>query len=153
MVPKLRLALLGLFILPATLSACGGGGSSTDEEFVTELCSATAKLNTDFAAAVKDASGQTDSAKAVERLVPPLEAFVKAFDDAKPPKDLKDWHSAASKQLDSAVEKFKTEKTLASLEGFGDSPVPDPPADAKQRLRTAAENIKACDGVAFLKPN
>ena len=135
------------------MSACGGGGSSTDEEFVTELCDATVQLKTDFAAAVKDASGQTDSGKAVERLIPPLEAFVKAFDDAKPPKDLKEWHSAATDQLQAAVEKFKTEKTLASLEGFGDSPVPDPPADAKQRLRAAAENITACEGVAFLKPD
>lgn len=150
---RVRIALLGLLVLPVAMAACGGGGDASDEAFVAQLCNATTQLKTDFTAAVKDASGQTDSGKAVERLIPPLEAFAKAFDDADPPKDLKDWHSAASKQLDAAVAKFKTEKTLASLEGFGDSPVPDPPADAKTRLRAAAENVDECDGVAFLKPD
>jgi hypothetical protein len=50
------------------------------------------------------------------------------------------------------VDKFKEEKTLASLEGFGDSPVPDPPAEAKARLRDAGKDVEICDGVAFLKP-
>ncbi|MGE0601799.1 MAG: hypothetical protein AB7J35_20655 [Dehalococcoidia bacterium] len=153
MLRRARFSLVALMALPLVVSACGGGGDGSDKEFVTDLCDATTQLKTDFAAAVKDASGQTDSGKAVDRLIPPLEAFVKAFDDAKPPKDLKEWHNAASDQLAAAVEKFKTEKTLASLEGFGDSPVPDPPADAKARLREVAQNIDACDGVAFLKPD
>jgi hypothetical protein len=49
--------------------------------------------------------------------------------------------------------KFKEAKTLASLEGFGDSPVPNPPAADKQRLREAARNVDECDSVAFLKPD
>ncbi|MGE3073806.1 MAG: hypothetical protein AB7N24_06905 [Dehalococcoidia bacterium] len=148
-----RIACLAFIALPLAVAGCGGGGDGSDEQFVTDLCNATTRLKADFADAVKEASGQTDSTRAVDSLIPPLEAFVKAFEDAKPPKDLKDWHSAASDQLDAAVQKFRTEKTLASLEGFGDSPVPDPPADAKARLREVAQNVDACDGVAFLKPD
>jgi hypothetical protein len=150
---KRRRVALGAFLLaPALMIGCGGGDSS-DEEFVTELCDAVVRLNTDFEAAVKDASAETDPAKAVERLVPPVEEFVDAFDDADPPEDLKEWHDASVAQLEAAVVKFKEAKTLASLEGFGDSPVPNPPAADKQRLREAARNVDECDSVAFLKPD
>jgi hypothetical protein len=139
---------LGIAVLPA----CSGDKAGTDDEFVQELCDATKTLDQQFAAAVAQSSQETDPAKAVEALATPLDEFVKAFDDANPPEDLEDWHDAATKQLRTAVDKFKEEKTLASLEGFGDSPVPDPPAEAKARLRDAGKDVEGCDGVAFLKP-
>ena len=141
-----------LLVVSLGFAACSGGDPATDEDFVQELCEATSQLDQQFAAAVAKASEQTDPNKAVEALVGPLEEFVRAFEDADPPKDLEDWHHSASKQLEDAVAKFKKEKALASLEGFGDSPVPDPPADAKARLREAGKKVAACDGVAFLKP-
>ncbi len=144
---------LGLLALAGFAgAACGVDDPGTDGDFVLELCDATKALEADFATAVSAASEQTDPAKAVEALAPPLDTFVAAFEDAKPPEDLEEWHKTAAKQLRASVDKFKAEKTLASLEGFGDSPVPDPPAEAKQRLREAAEDVDGCEGVAFLKP-
>ena len=148
---RLRIVLAALLVLPALAIACSGGESS-DEDFVAELCEASTKLSTDLGAAVKQASAETDPSKSVEALIPPLDAFLKAFNDASPPKDLKEWHDDASAQIEAAIAKFKAEKTLASLEGFGDSPVPDPPAEEKQRLRDAAGEVDGCTGVAFLKP-
>ena len=134
------------------LAGCGVDDAS-DEDFVRSLCDATNELEAGIEAAIEDASTQTDAQKGIELLVPPLEEFVKAFEDADPPKDLQDWHKAASAELNARVDKFKDAKTLASLEGFSDSPVPDPPAAAKQRLRDVAEDIQECTGVAFLKPD
>lgn len=150
---RVRIALAGMLVVPMVMAACSGGGETSDEDFVAELCQAVVHLNTGFESAVKSASTETDPAKAVEKLIPPIEEFVEAFDDAEPPKDLKDWHDSAVTRLDAAVAKFKEAKTLASLEGFGDSPVPDPAPADKQRLREAAQNVKECDGIAFLKPD
>ncbi len=99
------------------------------------------------------ASTQTDSGKAAGLLVEPLEKFVKAFKDSDPPDDLDEWHDEASDRLQATVDAFKKEQSLSALVGFSDSPIPDPPAEAKQRLRDAAEDVDACDGVAFLKPD
>ncbi len=150
---RVRIALASMLMVPMVMSACRGGGESSDEDFVAELCQAVVRLNTDFEAAIKSASTETDPAKAVEKLIPPVEKFVDAFDDADPPKDLKDWHDSAVTRLEAAVAKFKKAKTLASLEGFGDSPVPNPAPAEKNRLREAAQNVTECDGVAFLKPD
>ena len=135
------------------LGGCGGDGAGSDEDFVKELCNASTQLETDLDAAIANASSQTDPEKAIEALVPPLEDFVEAFKDANPPEDLEDWHETASDQLEAEVVAFKEAKSLDELEGFGDSPVPDPPAEAKARLRTAAEDIEECDGVTFMKPD
>jgi hypothetical protein len=147
-------ALVTTAILTAPLLAsCFGGGSGSDESFVRSLCKAQTELRQGVDAAIAGAATQTDPRRTVELLIPPVEAYVKAFRDAKPADDMKEWHSSASSQLQAAVDRFKSERTLASLEGFGDSPVPDPPAVQKQRLREAARNVEECNGVAFLKPD
>ena len=135
------------------LAGCGGDSAGSDEDFVKDLCDASTQLETDLDTAIADASSQTDPEKAIEALVPPLEDFVEAFKDANPPEDLEDWHETASDQLETEVEEFKEAKSLEELEGFGDSPVPDPPAEAKSRLRTAAEDVEECEGVTFMKPD
>lgn len=141
-----------LVAVPVLFIACSDDDPS-DENFVTQLCEASAELRTDLDVAIQAASTQTDSGKAVGLLVEPLERFVKAFKDSDPPNDLDEWHDEASDRLRTTVEAFKKEQSLAALVGFSDSPIPDPPAEAKQRLRDAAEDVDACDGVAFLKPD
>lgn|GEM_PF-4729254 len=134
-------------------AACGDDEPATDRDFVAELCAATRTLEERLAPAIAAASEETDPARALEALVGPLEEFVDAFREADPPEDLEEWHRDAGRELEEAVEHFKDEKSLAALEGFGDSPVPDPPAEAKARLRSAARDVEECDGVAFLKPD
>lgn len=146
------LVLPALLVPALALAGCGDDEPGTDAEFVAQLCEAKRDLDASLATAIQDASSQTDAAAALDELVEPLEDFVEAFKDSSPPGDLAEWHGEAGDEMETAVERFKDEKTLASLEGFGDSPVPDPPAEAKLRLRSAAEDIEACEGVAFLKP-
>lgn len=141
-----------LFVFPAIAAACGSDGAS-DESFAADLCKATSQFQASAEAAIKDASSQTDASKAIERLIPPLEAFVEAFKDADPPEDLDAWHDDAAKQLQASLEKFKSEKTLASLTGFNESARPEPPADARARLLAAAETVEECEGVTFLGPD
>ena len=147
------LAISVTFAIPAFAGCLGGGGSGDDESFVRALCEAQTELSDGIDEAVAAAGSQTDPQKTIDLLIPPLEDYVGAFQDAKPADDMKEWHSAAGQQLEAAVERFKDERTLASLEGFGDSPVPDPPAVQKQRLRAAAIDVEECAGVAFLKPD
>ena len=149
-----RLSLLAIPVLSAgALIAACGGDSGNDESFVRDLCGASSELEAALDEAVASASSQTDASKAVQALVPPLEEFVDAFRDLNPPEDLEDWHRTAGTQLGDAVQKFKDANSLSALEGFGDSPVPDPPAAAKARLRTAAADVEECDGVTFFKPD
>lgn len=152
--PKRATLLLSASLAIPFVSACfGGDGSGSDESFVRALCEAQTELRDGIDEALAAASSQTDPQKTIDLLIPPLEGYVDAFEDASPPDDLKAWHDASADQLEAAVERFKQERTLASLEGFGDSPVPDPPAVQKQRLRQAATGVEECTGVAFLKPD
>lgn len=143
--------LLAALVAPAAVS-CGGGGDGNDKDFVTGLCEASSALRAGVEKAVKDGASSTEPGKAVELMVAPVDAFVKAFGDLNPPKDLKTWHKDATSQLEATAETFRKEKQLTALAAFNDSPVPDPPADAKVRLQAVAQDIPACQGVAFLKP-
>ena len=147
----LAVALLAGFAA-AIFPSCGGD-SGNDEGFVTDLCLAATDLRTGLEKAVKDAASSTDPNKAVEIIAVPIDAFVKSFSKADPPGDLKDWHKAASDELKRKAQDLHDSKSLSSLKGFEDSPVPDPPAAQKQRLRDKAANIQECNGVVFLKPN
>lgn len=148
---------LGIFlalgvIAASSLVACGSDGGN-DDDFVRGLCEASSALRTGVEKAVKDGATSTDPNKVVELLAVPVDAFVKAFDDLNPPKDLKDWHEEATSQLRQTAETFRTEKKLTALATFNDSPVPNPPDAARARLETAAADIPECAGVAFLKPD
>lgn len=145
-----RLALIAFLVVPAA-SACGSDDGN-DEDFVRGLCEASSELRTGVEKAVKDGAASTDPGKGVELMVAPIDTFVEAFADLKPPKDLKDWHKDATKQLEASAATFRTEKRLTALAGFNDSPVPDPPAAAKTRIQAAAKDVPECDGVAYFKP-
>ena len=136
----------------APLAAACGSDDGNDQDFVRGLCEASTALRTGVEKAVKDGAASTEPGKAVELMAPPVDAFVKAFNDLNPPADLKAWHKDASSQLEKTAAAFRTEKKLTALTSFNDSPVPDPPAAAKSRLQNAAKDVPECNGVAFLKP-
>ncbi|MEO6397658.1 MAG: hypothetical protein ABIP13_04250 [Tepidiformaceae bacterium] len=150
----MKLLLFAPFaLLLTTLSACGGDSDGSYESFSRDLCKASSGLQAGIQKAVKDASTNSDPNKAIETIADPIDAFVKAFDNGDPPKNLKAWHAQSAKDLKQAAETFRKQKDFTALSGFGDSPVPDPPSSEKQKLRDAAKNLTECDGVVFLKPN
>ena len=106
------------------------------------------------ASAVSTAAGQlgltdiTDEDKAIEAMVKPFENFANAIDDANPPKDLKDWHDQTVETLDDVVKKLK-DGDVEALSSFGDSPLPEPPADASERLQKIADKNKDCQDADF----
>ena len=149
---KLGIAAAAVLLL-VPLTACSGDDSGNDEDFVKGLCEASTGLRDGVEEALGNARTSTDPNAAAQALVEPIEEFVDAFKDLNPPEDLEEWHDTASGQLEQAASNFREKKDLAALEGFADSPVPDPPAAAKSRLRVAAEDVQECNGVTFLKPD
>ena len=148
------------------LAACGGddstsggpgsgpGGSSniatgSDENYVADLCKATKKFTDDLAAATKDPSKLQGGEDIGKLFGEPFEAFAKSVSRAKPPSDLKDYHSQIVKTLNDAAAKIKTSKDLSVLSTLGDSTIPDPPQAAKDRLQKVAEKNKDCTDSAF----
>jgi hypothetical protein len=147
------LAAGSLLCAVSVLSSCGGSSGGNDKDFVTDLCHAATDLRGGIQQAIKEGSTSTDANKTVDLISAPIDQFVKDFADARPPKDLKEWHDGASQQLQQTAQNFKQQNTLAALTDFGHSPVPDPPAAAKARLEDVAKSVPDCNGVAFLKPD
>ena len=148
-------------LVPAALgasifAACGGdddddsggssGGTGSDEAYVSDICAAGAKFAKDIDAASKNISS-SDPAKIAESFAKPFSDFAKAFDKAKPPKDLADWHSQAEKQLNDAAKALKDGNTDADI--FGESALPDPPKAAADRLQKIAEKNDDCKDANF----
>ena len=151
---KKPVIVLGLGALAAsTFFACSGDEDGNDEDFVRGLCEASTELRNGVEQAIRDSSSSTDPNKAVESLAEPVDEFADDFGDLDPPGDLKDWHDDASDTLAATAKEFRERKDIAALEGFNDSPVPDPPTAAKARLRAAAEDVQECNGVTFFKPD
>lgn len=132
------------------LAACGGdddggsgGGTGSDEKFVGDICKAGLNFSKALEDVFKDPAALADEDKAIEKLADAFEDFANAFAKANPPADLKAWHSDASKQLKEGVKQIKD----GDLEGgifAGDSPFPEPPAEAGERLSKVAESNEDC---------
>jgi hypothetical protein len=145
---------LASFALGATLfAACGGdddssggvpsGGTGSDEQFVADICKAGAKFSTDIQAVLAAAASLSDPAKAAQKMAVPFQDFSDAFAKAKPPSDLKDWHNTASAKLKDAAAALK-KGDLESDIFTQDSPIPDLPQSAQDRLQKIADNNKDC---------
>ncbi|WP_322796396.1 hypothetical protein [Tepidiforma sp.] len=133
------LALLG----GAACGGGGGGGTGSDEEFVADVCKAGAQFQKDLEAAFTKMASADSQEDAVKAVAEPFEKFANAFKDANPPSDLKEWHKEASNSLDDAVAALKKGNMDAEIFS-SDTPFPDPPAGAAERLQKIAENNKDC---------
>lgn len=152
---------LAFVAIGATLfAACGGddddddtggstsGATGSDEKFVADICKAGSKFSKDLDAATKDIATLTDPKKVAEKLSGPFDDFANSFSKAKPPKDLVDWHKDASSKLKDAASALK-KGDLESDIFTQDSPFPDPPKDAADRLSKIADKDKDCADANF----
>ncbi len=126
----------------------GGGGTGSDENFVSDLCKAGAKLSKDIDAALKDVGTSTDLTKIAEKITGPFEEFAKAFDKAKPPKDLQDWYTQANNGMKQTVKSLKETKDFSGVTEE-DDPFPEMPAAAEERLTKIAEKNKDCQEAGY----
>ena len=135
---------------PGSSSGSSGNiATGSDENYVADLCKATKKFTDDLAAATKDPT-KLQSGEDIGKLFgEPFEAFAKSVSKAKPPSDLKDYHSQIVKTLNDAAAKIKTSKDLSALSTLGDSTIPDPPQAARDRLQKVAEKNKDCTDSGF----
>ena len=150
MVFRTRLAwlLLAPAMLAMVFAACGGGddddgggggGTGSDEAFVASICKSFNTFSTDLDKVMKDASSLTDEKAAAKKFAEPFDKLATNFANAKPPKDLKDWHSDASKVLKDAAKAMK-DGDLAALENLDD--LPDTPSGASDRLEKIDKDTK-----------
>ncbi|MBI5947668.1 MAG: hypothetical protein HY875_05995 [Chloroflexi bacterium] len=163
-------------ILPAMLAvvaafalvACGGddddddtGGSGgdtggnvqtgSDEKYVGQICKAMKTFTTSLDAATKDLSSASngDVDKLLEKMAAPFDQLAKDFGKANPPKDMKDWHVAATKALQDIAKSLKDAKGLDALDALGEDPFPEPPAGVEERLSKLADNNADCKAAQF----
>jgi hypothetical protein len=92
-----------------------------------------------FAAAIEKAFEEEFDEQSLEAFAKPFREMAEDLADAKPPKDLKEWHEgmvAAMNDLVKTLESGDVDSALAE-----DVEYPDMPADAQERLaKLAAEN-------------
>jgi hypothetical protein len=152
------LAALLLAVFAAALSvACGddssssSGGSSgsvktgSDDQYVGDMCKAFAAYATAMDKATKDlgsGSSVADVSKIMEQMAKPTEQLANDFAKMKPPADLKDWHTGATKSLKDAVSQLKDSKDLSGANAMSD--IPDMPKAADDRLAKLAADNKDC---------
>jgi len=145
--------LRGAFLLAPALvvalafGACGGddggsgGGTGTDESYVAAVCKAGAKFQDDFLKAFGEMANANSEADAAKALSKPFKEFAASFKKANPPADLKSWHAEASKQLENAAAALEKGNVDALS---GDSPFPEPPQGASERLNAIASKNADC---------
>jgi len=124
------------------------GGTGSDEQYVSTFCKAAAKFTDDIANATKDPSKLADPTAAANLLVTPLQDYVNALKQAKPPSDAKDFHNAVVKALDDALTSLKTTHDISSFASVGED-LPTPPASVSDRLQKVAEKNSDCQKAGF----
>lgn len=125
------------------LAGCGGGsggGGGSDEAFIEDICAAGVEF---FSALEGIDTQEADPAKALEAFAGPFEDFANAVEDADPPSDLEEWHTQAVASLNDIVAKLK-DGDIDALSNLGDSPFPEAPADAQERLDKIAADNEDC---------
>lgn len=169
--PARRLFLLaplcGLIALLAF--ACGGGGTSADETYLRDLCTANRELES---AVLRGLIGDRltggdspadDPADALAMILEPVGDWIEAMRGATPPDDVAAFHEAALDALDGLLALF-ADAGEAGAEGedaegagmdafFGLfagfaalTEIPDPPREALDRLDEASDEVSECGG-------
>ena len=129
-------------------SGPGGSPSGSEEKYVGSICKAT--LNFTKALEKINPADFADEDKVFEVLEEPYEDFVNDLEDAKPPKEMKEYHEQALKQLKAGLKAIK-DKDQTAIEAAFSADFPEPPANVEARMQKAAADNKDCTeaGVTF----
>lgn len=154
---KLLSAFAGTLAIGAlVLTGCGGdddggGGSAlggSDERYVADICAAGLQFQEDLLEAIGE-HGE-DEERFAEALAEQFERLAKAFSDARPPNDIREWHESTTSQLDEFASQLKAGRDLDAIgEELDDSLLTSPPEDAAARLQTIAANNSDCEAAGF----
>jgi hypothetical protein len=120
--------------------------TGSDEKFVADICSAFKTFSDDFTKNSADTSKIKTEEDAVKLFYEPFDKLAKSFAKANPPKDLKEWHTDASKQLTAAAASMK-KGDMSALDSF--DTLAEPPQAASDRLSKVAEKNKDCQAADF----
>jgi len=154
LVPILLLAVFASAFVVAcgdddSTSGSSSGGSvktGSDEAYVGDMCKAFATYAAAMEKATKDLGTSTsvaDITKMMEQLAKPTEQLANDFAKMKPPADLKDWHTGATKSINEAAKQMKDSKDLSDTNAMSD--IPDMPKAADDRLAKLAASNKDCN--------
>jgi hypothetical protein len=153
---EFRRVMLGLGVVPvlagaALFGACGGdddGGTGSDEDFVADLCEIMKNFSDDLDNLEEEAEGAEEFDEIAELLSGPIGDLADGFADLNPPEDLQDWHEEASEELDKLSDDLDSGE-LTEEAMSGESPIPDPPEEAAERLSALAEDNEDCQDADF----
>lgn len=154
--------LAAIAVLAVLFAACrGGGGDDTgdikvtgdtgsDQQFVAAVCKAYKSFNTELTRVLQDTGNIKSPEDLTKRYAGPFDTLARAFAKAKPPKDLKDWHEGAAKQLADVAARLQ-KGNLDAAAGLGANPIPSLPASAgaAERLNSVVGTTKECKDVGF----
>lgn len=133
---------------PGGAAAPGGGGTGSDASYVAALCKASKTFSDDMTKVTKDPSKLTDPKDIAKAFVEPFDAFAKAVSKAKPPSDMKEYHSQMVKVLNDIVAQLKSGNSDSMTTTFND--LPQPPQGLQDRLQKAAAKNTDCVDSGFL---
>jgi len=125
------------------------GDTGSDEKYVAAVCKSGRKFLDDLTASMSkidyskiDANDPDSMAKLMEPFTGTFRQFAKDLADAKPPKDLKDWHGDLVDNLNQMV-KAMEKGDQDALDTIGVD-FPDMPEDVSNRLSKVAEKNDDC---------
>jgi hypothetical protein len=157
----LALALGAVLVLALLVAACGGGdsddnanngdatvGTSEDRQFVSAVCSAYGAFAAAVERGLRNPSEIRRPEDLTERFAGPFDELARAFQRARPPRDLREWHAQASAELAQIADRLRR-GNLDAAASLGSNPIPALPAAAAARLEEVALNTRVCTDNRF----
>jgi hypothetical protein len=120
--------------------------TGSDAKFVGDICKAYKNFSDELTKAQANIANVKSQEDAAKLFGDPFKNLAAAFAKASPPKDLKDWHTAAAKQLNDMANSM-AKGDMTAMENF--ATLPDPPQAALDRLTKAAEKNQDCKDANF----
>lgn len=148
--------LMAAAVLVAACGGGGGGGAGTDESYVKAMCEAFRKFEEDgdkalaeldekFAEIEDDEDFEKVMEEAFKAFAKPVSNLASDASKIKPPADVKEYHDQMVVSLRSMADGLK--EGNVDLEEDPLESLPEPPQAIQDRLRAAAENESACEGL------